>query len=130
MNSFTGIFQCHFKPSMLFPCIEAPPPPIKFWRAPPPMFSTPVRNPAYYGAGRSNPLMRSFTQVEWRMGGWSVEGGWGTEWGGGGLLVWVTINKIGLHRGCAPLTMGNPLPFLIQTEPTFWLPKGPNMEFL
>ena len=44
MNSFTGIFQQHFKPLKLPPCIDlSPPKPI--FEEPPPMFSTPVGNP-------------------------------------------------------------------------------------
>ena len=36
MNSFTGIFWQHFKPPHAPPMYWLKPPPIKFWRAPPP----------------------------------------------------------------------------------------------
>ena len=49
INSFTGIFQQHFKapPSMLSPCIDLSSLPSNFEEPPPPppMFSTRVENP-------------------------------------------------------------------------------------
>ena len=46
MNSFTGIFRQYLKPSSHAPPMYwLKPPPIRFWRATPPMFSTPVGSP-------------------------------------------------------------------------------------
>ena len=50
MNSFTGIFQQHFKPPHPPPCMDLSPPPSNF-DDPSPMGaggSTPVENPAWY----------------------------------------------------------------------------------
>ena len=48
MNSFTGFFDSILSPPAMLPqCIDLSTPLVKYWRAPP-MFSTPVGNPALY----------------------------------------------------------------------------------
>ena len=106
MNSFTGIFQCHFKPSMLFPCFEAPPPPLSNFEEPPSHVFNTCGKPCILWCRKEQSTDEEFHSGRVKGGGMERWGGMGS-WVGWGWSIslgynqqnWVTQGEGAPHCG-------------------------------